>query len=274
MKREMGGNGAAIVLEDADPQTVARMIGRHTNQHFGQTCCTIHRVFVAEKIADDFIDAQREFFSDLKIGYQADEGTQLGAVINSMQHTRILAAQKEAVTRGGQPILSGGTAEVADREGYYIKPAIYRASPELNCNPDEVFHAFATICPVTDSEQALKLANSTPYGLGVASGQRTSHAVWNWPAIPRRNLSGELPQYNRLRTAYAGQASQADQVPESTARKHSPTIQNSKQCTWQITRRVTLATTRYCMRTTDQVCTVLAPGSHEAEFTSKVRTRI
>ena len=168
MKREMGGNGAAIVLEDADPQAVARMIGRHTNQHFGQTCCTIHRVFVAEKIADDFIDAQREFFSDLKIGYQADEGTQLGAVINSTQRSRILSAQQDTVTRGGQPILAGGAAEVAGRDGYYIKPAIYRATPDLNCNPAEVFHAFATICPVSDTEQALQLANRTPYGLGAS----------------------------------------------------------------------------------------------------------
>ena len=43
MKREMGGNGAAIVLADADPRLVARLVGRHTNQHYGQTCCTIHR---------------------------------------------------------------------------------------------------------------------------------------------------------------------------------------------------------------------------------------
>jgi len=168
VKREMGGNGAAVVLDDADPALVARMIGRHTNQHFGQTCCTIHRVFVDQKLADDFIDAQREFFSDLKIGYQADEGTQLGAVINATQRSRILAAQKETLTRGGQAILEGGVAEVEGRDGYYIKPAIYRASPDINCNPNEVFHAFATICPVSSAEQALELANSTPYGLGAS----------------------------------------------------------------------------------------------------------
>ncbi len=98
MKREMGGNGAAIVLGDADPQLVARMIGKYTNQHYGQTCCTIHRVFVDKKIADDFIDAQKSFFSELKIGYQADAGTQLGAVVNATQRWRILRAQKEALS--------------------------------------------------------------------------------------------------------------------------------------------------------------------------------
>ena len=168
MKREMGGNGAAIVLGDADPEMVARMLGKYTNQHYGQTCCTVHRVFVDKKIADDFIDAQKSFFSELKIGYQADAGTQLGAVVNATQRSRILRAQQEAGLRGGQAILPGGAAEVDGREGYYIKPALYRTSPGVDCNPLEVFHTFATICPVSSAEQALQLANSTPYGLGAS----------------------------------------------------------------------------------------------------------
>ncbi len=182
MKREMGGNGSAIVLADADPELVARKIGRYTNQHFGQTCCTIHRVFVDKKIADDFIDAQKSFFSELKIGYQADEGTQLGAVVNATQHARILAAQQETVLRGGNAILSGGVADVAGRKGYYLKPALYRTQPGIDCNPSEVFHAFATICPVNSAEQALELANSSPYGLGRERvGLAIFSAVWLWP---------------------------------------------------------------------------------------------
>ena len=168
MKREMGGNGAAIVLSDADPELVARMIGRATNQHYGQTCCTIHRVFVDDKIADDFIDAQRTFFEELKIGYQADEGTQLGAVVNSTQRSRILQAQQETVARGGQAILSGGVADVSGRDGFYLKPALYRATPGVHCNPAEVFHTFATVCPVGSAEEALQLANDSPYGLGAS----------------------------------------------------------------------------------------------------------
>ena len=168
MKREMGGNGAAIVLADADPQLVARLIGRHTNQHYGQTCCTVHRIYVDRKIADDFIDAQREFFSGLKIGYQAEAGTQLGAVINPTQRRRILQAQQETAARGGKPLLAGGEAAVAGKNGFYLKPALYRTEPGLNCNPLEVFHTFATICPVASPEEALQLANSSPYGLGAS----------------------------------------------------------------------------------------------------------
>ena len=168
MKREMGGNGAAIVLDDADPEVVARLVGRYTNQHYGQTCCTIHRVFVDNTIADDFIQAQRDFFEDLRIGYQADKGTQLGAVINPTQRRRILQAQQETVARGGQAVLPGGVADVPDHEGFYLKPALYRTTPGVDCNPAEVFHTFATVCPVGSAEQALQLANNSAYGLGAS----------------------------------------------------------------------------------------------------------
>jgi acyl-CoA reductase-like NAD-dependent aldehyde dehydrogenase len=168
MKREMGGNGSAIVLADADPQVVARLIGRHTNQHFGQTCCTIHRIFVDRKIADDFIDAECDFFKNLKIGYQADEGTQLGAVINPTQRRRILQAQQETVARGAKALLPGGEATVAGKKGFYLKPALFRTEPGQNVNPVEVFHTYATICPVSSAEEALALANSSPYGLGAS----------------------------------------------------------------------------------------------------------
>ncbi|MEM7474398.1 MAG: aldehyde dehydrogenase family protein [Planctomycetota bacterium] len=168
MKREMGGNGAAIVLADADPGVVARQIGRYTNQHFGQTCCTVHRIFVDRKIADDFTDAQRDFFENLQIGYQADEGTQLGAVVNSAQYDRIQRAQEATSAMGGQAVLPGGIADVVDRQGYYLKPALFRTEPGVDCNPLEVFHTYATICPVDSEEQALELANNSPYGLGAS----------------------------------------------------------------------------------------------------------
>jgi len=168
MKREMGGNGAAIVLADADPALVARMVARHTNQHYGQTCCTVHRVYVDKTIANDFIDAQTEFFKGLKIGYQADAGTQLGAVINPTQRSRILRAQQETVARGAKAILAGGDAEVSGKKGFYIKPALYRTEPGMDVNPIEVFHTYATVCPVSSAEEALQLANSSPYGLGAS----------------------------------------------------------------------------------------------------------
>ena len=166
VKREMGGNGSAIVCADADPELVARMIGRNVNQHYGQTCCTIHRVFAQREIFDDFIGASEAFFKDLKIGNQAEAGTQLGPVINSRQPVRILDGIEFAKSNGAEAILGGGSASVSGYDGYYMKPTLLRSPTGSDCNPGEVFHTFVNVQPVDSVEQALQFANNTRYGLG------------------------------------------------------------------------------------------------------------
>ncbi len=166
VKREMGGNGSAIVCADADPELVARLIGRNANQHYGQTCCTIHRVFAERPIFDDFLDASKAFFEDLKIGNQAEKGTQVGPVINSRQPQRILQGIELAKINGAEPIIEGGRATVPGYDGYYLKPTLLRSKPWSDCNPQEIFHTFVNVQPVDSVEQALQCANNTRYGLG------------------------------------------------------------------------------------------------------------
>lgn len=166
VKREMGGNGSAIVCADADPELVARMIGRNVNQHYGQTCCTIHRVFAQREIFDDFLSASEAFFKDLKIGNQAVRGTQLGPVVNSRQPLRILEGIQFAKANGARAVLEGGPATVSGFDGYYMKPTLLTSATGSDCNPREVFHAFVNVQPVDSVEQAIQCANNTRYGLG------------------------------------------------------------------------------------------------------------
>jgi len=166
VKREMGGNGAAIVCADADPEVVARLIGKNANQHYGQTCCTIHRVFADRSIFDDLLSASEAFFKELKIGNQAVKGTQLGPVVNSRQTVRILEGIEFAKQKGAEPILSGGRAAVSGSNGFYMKPTLLRSETGSDCNPAEVFHTFVNIQPVDSPEQAIQFANNTRYGLG------------------------------------------------------------------------------------------------------------
>jgi len=166
VKREMGGNGSAIVCADADPQLVARLIGKNANQHYGQTCCTIHRVFAERAIFNDFLGATEAFFEELTIGNQAVKGTQLGPVVNSRQPVRILEGIECAKQNGAQPILSGGRASVSGYDGFYMKPTLLRSETGSDCNPAEVFHTFVNVQPVDSVDQAIQFANNTKYGLG------------------------------------------------------------------------------------------------------------
>jgi acyl-CoA reductase-like NAD-dependent aldehyde dehydrogenase len=166
VKREMGGNGAAIVCADADPELVARMIGKNANQHYGQTCSTIHRVFAQKEIFDDFLGAAEAFFSELKLGNQAVKGTQLGPVVNSRQPQRILQGIQYATANGARAILGGGPATVEGSDGYYMKPTLLTSEAGSKSNPIEVFHTFINVQPVDSMEQAVQCANNTHYGLG------------------------------------------------------------------------------------------------------------
>ncbi len=124
---------------DADPELVARMIGRNVNQHYGQTCSTIHRVFVERSVFDDFLQASESFFKELVIGNQAEKGTQLGPVINSRQPQRILEGIAFAKAKGADAILEGGHASVSGYDGYYLKPTLLRSPAGSNCNPLRFF---------------------------------------------------------------------------------------------------------------------------------------
>ena len=166
VKREMGGNGAAIVCADADPELVARLIGKNANLHYGQTCCTIHRVFAQREIFDDFIGAAEAFFNDLKIGNQAVKGTQLGPVVNSRQPVRILEGIEFAKANGAEALVEGGRASVSGHDGFYMKPTLLRSGTGSDCNPREVFHTFVNVQPVDSVDQAVRFANSSRYGLG------------------------------------------------------------------------------------------------------------
>ncbi len=166
VKREMGGNGAAIVCADADPELVARLIGKNANQHYGQTCCTIHRVFAQREIFDDFIGAAEVFFNDLKVGNQAVKGTQIGPVVNSRQPVRILEGIEYAKANGAETILEGGRASVSGYDGFYMKPTLLRSEKGSDCNPSEVFHTFVNVQPVDSVDQAIQFANNSRYGLG------------------------------------------------------------------------------------------------------------
>jgi len=166
VKREMGGNGSAIVLADADPEIVARMIGKNANQHYGQTCSTIHRVFAQREIYDDFLEATESFMKNLKIGNQAEAGTQLGPVINSRQPQRIIDGIQYAKANGAEAILEGGHTTVSGYNGYYLKPTLLQSEPGSRSNPQEVFHCFVDVQSVDSVEEALTYANDTYYGLG------------------------------------------------------------------------------------------------------------
>jgi aldehyde dehydrogenase (NAD+) len=165
VKLELGGKGAAVVFDDVDlPQTVEALVGAITF-HTGQVCCDATRWLIHRSIYQKFVDASIERLRQVKIGYQLDSTSQMGPVVSEKQRTRVLGYLQRGRDEGAEAILEGGPCEVPNRDGFYVKPALLAGSLENVAAREEIFGPVAYLTPFDDEAEAIRMVNSTDYGL-------------------------------------------------------------------------------------------------------------
>jgi acyl-CoA reductase-like NAD-dependent aldehyde dehydrogenase len=160
---ELGGNDAAIVLDDVDPQQVAPKLFAATFRNAGQICVAIKRLYVQDSIYDATCDALAALASAAVVGNGLDEATQIGPVQNKRQFDRVVGLIEDAKKHGR--VMTGGVAEGG--RGYFIRPTIVRDITDGTQLVDE--EQFGPVLPIIrckDAEDALARANALPFGLG------------------------------------------------------------------------------------------------------------
>lgn len=179
---ELGGSDAFIILEDADIDKAVEwaVVGRINNN--GQCCVASKRFIAVESIADEFLEKFKNKLSELVIGDPNDVSTNLGPLCSEAAAVNIIEQIKRAVD-GGAKILIGGTRE--DREGAFVKATILTdISPENPVFYEEFFGPVALFFIVKDENEAIALANDSPYGLGgsvftqdIENGKRVANQI-------------------------------------------------------------------------------------------------
>jgi len=170
---ELGGNDAAIVLDDADPETVAKGLFSGAFANAGQVCLAIKRVYVHDSIYDAVCDALARRADEAVVGDGLEQGTQIGPVQNRMQYEK-LKHFLESARRDGT-IIAGGT--LLDGPGYFIRPTVVRDITDgAELVDQEQFGPVLPLIRYTDPQDALARANASPYGLG--------GSVWS-SSVPR-----------------------------------------------------------------------------------------
>lgn len=162
---ELGGNDAAIVLDDVDPGAIARPIFWAAFANCGQICVAIKRLYVHERVYEPLCHELAGLARTVKVGDGLDPATEMGPIQNKMQFDRVLGILEDTKRLGTARILAGG--HVLDRPGYFIAPTIVADIKEGTSLVDE--EPFGPILPViryTDVEDAERRANDTRYGLG------------------------------------------------------------------------------------------------------------
>jgi acyl-CoA reductase-like NAD-dependent aldehyde dehydrogenase len=166
MKRvtlELGGNDAAIVMEDANPKEIAEPIFWAAFRNTSQVCVATKRLYVHEKIYDELLKELVDYSKTIKIGNGLDPESKLGPIQNKMQFEKVKELI-EATKKSGAKIVVGG--EIEDKPGYFIPVTIVD-------NPHEdsrvvVEEAFGPVLPVlkySSYEEVIERANNTSYGL-------------------------------------------------------------------------------------------------------------
>lgn len=160
---ELGGNDAAIVLDDVDVQATAKRIFGIAFNNAGQVCISAKRIFVHDSIYDSFCDAIGALASAAVLGHGLTPGTRIGPVQNAKQ----FAAAKDvlaAAALDGRIIAGGG---VKGGAGYFVEPTIVRdIADDSSVVRDETFAPIRSILRFSDVDDVVRRANSTPFGLG------------------------------------------------------------------------------------------------------------
>jgi len=163
---ELGGHAPIIVAKDAniDEAVAQTIISKFRNA--GQTCVCANRILVHESISDVFSKKLAEQTKALIVGNGLDETTDVGPVINKDSYQKISNQIEDALTKGAT-VLSGGDYDINEKEQYYfIHPTVLvDITEEMTIMHEETFGPVAPIMTFSNIEDAIQIANDTPYGL-------------------------------------------------------------------------------------------------------------
>jgi alpha-ketoglutaric semialdehyde dehydrogenase len=176
---ELGGKNAFVVCDDADLDKAAHWAALSAFSNAGQRCAAGSRFIVFDEVYDAFVAKFVDAARRQKIG--VDENCDFGPVINERQLNAILAAIAQAKAAGAQVLTGGGRCGGDLAGGFYLEPTILEgAAASADLSLTELFGPVAALYRVGDYEDALRLANASPYGLTSCIHTRAIDRAWSF----------------------------------------------------------------------------------------------
>ncbi len=162
---ELGGKGANIIFADADDDAVARGVGS-CMYNSGQTCVAPTRMLVQREIYDKAVEIAAEVANGTTVGLSADHGEHIGPVVSEQHYNKIQGLIEAGIKEGARLIAGGlGHPEGMNR-GYFVRPTVFAdVDNDMTIAREEIFGPVLTILPFDTEEDAIRIANDTPYGL-------------------------------------------------------------------------------------------------------------
>ena len=209
---EMGGKNPLVVLDDADLKTAVESAVNGAFFSTGQRCTASSRLIVTKGIHNKFVEALTERLKGLVVDNALKAGTQIGPVVDKNQLNQDLFYIEEGKKEGAR-LAYGGNLLKREKEGFYLEPALFtETSNGMRINREEVFGPVATVLAAKDYDEALQLANDTPFGLsaGIVTGslkhaahfRRNSQAGMVMVNLPTAGVDYHVPFGGRKGSSY------------------------------------------------------------------------
>ena len=162
---ELGGKGANIIFADADEKAVKRGV-RHCFNNTGQSCNAPTRMLVERSIYDQSVEIAKETALTTKTDIASKEGRHLGPLVSELQFEKVQALIQAGIDENAT-LVSGGVGKPDGLEtGYFVKPTIFAdVNNQMTIARTEIFGPVLSMIPFDTEEEAIEIANDTPYGL-------------------------------------------------------------------------------------------------------------
>ena len=172
---ELGGKSAFVILDDADLAKAVKVGLANCFINAGQTCTAWTRMLVPADKYDEVLGLVRENAAKYPVGEPMADGTRVGPLANANQYKRVLDYITTAIADGATVVAGGPERPEGLERGYYVQPTVLGdVKPGTRIEQEEVFGPVLAVIPYGDEDEAVEIANDTPYGLsgGVFSGDQ------------------------------------------------------------------------------------------------------
>lgn len=160
---ELGGNAPFIVFDDADIDAAVEGAIASKYRNTGQTCICANRMFVQDAVYDEFSTKFAEKASQLVVGPSNEDATEIGPLVNSAALTKVSALVEEAIGDGATALTGGSAHDLGGT--YYQVTVLGDVTPSMRMSDEEIFGPVAPLYRFDTEEEAIQLANDTPFGL-------------------------------------------------------------------------------------------------------------
>jgi len=164
--QELGGKSANLILDDADLEKAVAGGVQGCAMNSGQSCNAPTRMLVPASRHDEAVAIAKAAVANVKVGAPATEGTTIGPVVSETQWKKIQGLIQKGIDEGATLVAGGVGRPEGLTRGYYVRPTIFaNVTNDMTIAREEIFGPVLAILPYRDEEEAIRIANDTPYGL-------------------------------------------------------------------------------------------------------------